>query len=344
MRLFVGLLLLLVSSAGYTADIAFGSSIHQWNKQPVWKAIRDTKPALFIFAGDNVHTDLGPFILLRLPYRIGKAYEQLADDKGFAELREQIPILATWNDHDYGRADAGEEFRHKEASKQHFMRFFDVPESAPMRNRPGIYAAHNRLVDGVQTQILLLDTRSFRSPLYLKPANKDCPHTHPAPDTDETATLLGDEQWEWLEQQLEQPAQLRIVVSSIQVIPEQHCFEKWSNFPHERQLLLESLQDAKGQVVIISGDRRLGEISHYSQDNAPAIYEVTASGMNSAGAGLGEVNRHRLFTDNVRLDHFGLIRVNNGAEGAALSLQLRDTEGRVLQHYEIPQKINQTQQ
>lgn len=328
------LTLLLTSQSTRAGNIAFGSCLRQWNKQPVWDGILSTDPKLFIFAGDNVYTDTGPFIFLPQPYRIGKAYEQLAEDKGFARVRLSVPILATWDDHDYGRNNAGEEYPHKAASKQLFMDFFDIPETAPMRSRAGIYAVHDLDVDGVHVQVILLDTRTFRSPLYLVPANDHCARTHAAPDTDETVTMLGEAQWEWLEQQLRKPAQVRLLVSSIQVIPEQHCFEKWANFPNERQRLLDALQNAGGRSIIISGDRHLGEISSYGDD--PVIHEVTASGMNSAGGRFGEANRHRLLPHNVRVDHFGVIEVQRTVDKVVLSLQLRGVTGKVLQHIEMP--------
>lgn len=330
------LTILLSLQAAHAASIAFGSCIQQWNKQPVWDGVLSVEPDLFIFAGDNVYTDSGPFIFVPQPYRIGKAYEQLAEDKGFSRLRASVPILATWDDHDYGRDDGGEEYHHKEASKQYFMEFFDIPADAPMRSRPGIYAAHLKDVGGIQVQVLLLDTRTFRSPLYLVPPNDRCARTHARPDTDDLATMLGDDQWAWLEQQLEQPAQVRLLVSSIQVIPDQHCFEKWANFPNERQRLLEALQDASGRVVIISGDRHLGEISRYEQNAKPTLYEITASGMNSAGAGFAEINDYRLLPENVRIDHFGMIELQKTGDGVAISLQLRDVAGKMLQSFKVP--------
>lgn len=334
--LIVLLLTLLAVQAVQAATIAFGSCLRQWNKQPVWNGVLSVQPALFIFAGDNVYTDTGPFIFLPQPYRIGKAYEQLAEDQGFSRLKASVPILATWDDHDYGLNDAGEEYHHKEVSKGYFMDFFDVPETSPMRKRPGIYAAHDIVVDGIRVQVLLLDTRTFRSELYLVPANERCARTHARPDTDETVTMLGDAQWAWLEQQLARPAEVRLLVSSIQVIPEQHCWEKWANFPNERQRLLDALQGAEGQVLIISGDRHLGEISGYTGGNGRAIHEITASGLNSAGAGFGELNRYRLLPQNVRIDHFGTIELQRTPAGLDLSMQLRDVAGKVLQQFDVP--------
>jgi alkaline phosphatase D len=116
------------------------------------------------------------------------------------------------------------------------------------------------------------------------------------------------------------------------VIPDSHCFEKWANFPHERERLLNELSKANGgQTVLVSGDRHLGEVSRIELDGVGALYEVTASGMNSAGAGKHEVNRFRVHDDNVRVDHFGLLRAEVGPEGVSIFLEIRDVEGDVIQ-------------
>ena len=125
---------------------------------------------------------------------------------------------------------------------------------------------------------------------------------------------------------LAEPADLRILVSSIQVIPDAHCFEKWANFPRERQRLFEAIQGANGgRVMLLSGDRHLGEISRIELPGAGALYEVTASGLNSAGAGKDETNLFRVHDNNVRVDHFGLLRVEavNGLDPEAERKQLR---------------------
>ena len=57
------------------------------------------------------------------------------------------------------------------------------------------------------------------------------------PNTDPTPTVLGEAQWKWLEEQLQVPAEVRLIGSSIQVVAEDHGWEKWTNFPHERERL-----------------------------------------------------------------------------------------------------------
>ena len=67
--------------------------------------------------------------------------------------------------------------------------------------------------------------------------------------------MLGSNQWSWLENQLSQNMDILILASSVQVIATNNGFEKWGNFPHERQKLFEMLTKLKKPVVMLSGDR-----------------------------------------------------------------------------------------
>ncbi len=67
--------------------------------------------------------------------------------------------------------------------------------------------------------------------------------------------MLGEEQWQWLNDVIEKESDLIIIVSSIQVMATDHGFEKWHNFPHERLKLLELLESQNKPVMILSGDR-----------------------------------------------------------------------------------------
>jgi len=55
-------------------NIAFGSCLRQWKPQPVWQGIISSNPDLFIFLGDNVYTDTGPYRFQKEPERIEAAY------------------------------------------------------------------------------------------------------------------------------------------------------------------------------------------------------------------------------------------------------------------------------
>lgn len=334
--LFTTFLLISQPAAADTTTIAFGSCLRQWKPVPILQTVRLMKPDAFIFTGDNVYTDTGFYRFKREPGRIAKAYQQLAETAEYQALKDSTRLFATWDDHDYGRNNAGAEYRYKEEAKQQFMNFFDIPSNAPLRQRSGIYAVHYLGKAEHRIQILLLDTRSFRDPLQQAEPNQQCPRSRLVASMDRTATLLGEAQWDWLSTHLRQPAALRLIVSSIQVIPDGHCYEKWGNFPHERQRLIQLIQDSGAQhTIILSGDRHLGEISTLpATDNSFPLYEITASGLNSAGAGKGEHNPYRIGDDNVRVDHFGVVRYITNAQ-PAVELTLYDVDGGVIQQHLI---------
>jgi len=319
-----------------TTTVAFGSCLRQWKPVPILNTIRSLEPAAFIFAGDNVYTDTGLYRFRREPGRITRAYQQLAETPEYQSLKKSTRLLATWDDHDYGRNNAGAEYRWREEAKAQFMKFFDIAEESSMRTRPGIYSVHYLGDSGSRIQILLLDTRTFRGPLQHSEPNEQCPRSRLVATQDKSTTLLGDEQWNWLSTQLMQPAALRLLVTSIQFIPDGHCYEKWGNFPHERERLIRLIRETNARrTVIISGDRHLGEISVLpGKETTFPLYEITASGLNSAGAGEGERNPYRISDDNVRVDHFGTVRlVQDGAPYVELAIY--GVDGTVIQQYDI---------
>jgi alkaline phosphatase D len=154
--------------------LAFGSCLHQQRAQPVWQGVLTTAPDVFVFGGDNVYADIGLNALRAEPARIGRAYAELATNRGWQALRARVPVYATWDDHDYGRGDAGAEYPYKHASKQFFMDFFAIPPEAPMRAREGIYDAHWLRHENRRIQLILLDTRSFRSPMIAGSTDAAC--------------------------------------------------------------------------------------------------------------------------------------------------------------------------
>ncbi len=298
--------------------IAFGSCIRQNRPQPIWSAVAEASPQTLLLLGDNVYADTRNMRVMWDKYR------ELDSVPGFRDLRARVPLQGIWDDHDYGENDAGAEYPRKAESQQIFLDFMRVPPSSPRRDREGIYHAEVFGPPGRRVQILLLDTRYFRSPL--KRDGKAC-----VPDPDPDKTLLGEAQWEWLEAQLREPAEVRLVVSSIQVVAEDHRFEKWANFPLERQRLFEAIRlaDASG-VVFLSGDRHLAELSVMDGGVGYPLFDLTSSSLNASNKEWRpyESNRHRVATLN-QGDNFGWIGIDWEARDPEIALEIRDVQGRV---------------
>ena len=257
--------------------VAFGSCADQNKPQPIWSTIEKNNPDLFIFLGDNIYSYKSDSI------PVSEQYKKLGRIPEFRSIREKVPFMAIWDDHDYGKNDGGADFEGKEAYKNDFLKFWPYVKDSLGLNQGGLY--HSKLIGGVRKkdptlQVIVLDTRYFRSPLLENPDKSDSTKKY-IPNTDSKATILGETQWEWLEEQLTRPAQVRLIVSSIQFVAEGHGFEKWANFPKEKERLINLLKKTNAQnVFFLSGDRHLGTIAKQDIKGFGTLWDITASSMN----------------------------------------------------------------
>ena len=286
--------------------IAFGSCSDQNQPQHIWTAVLKSRPDLFLFAGDNVYASEQPWSAERL----AQAYAQQASSPAFARLRQTVPHMATWDDHDFGLNDGGASFPHKQAAKDEFLKFLAVPASDPMRQREGVYSAKLFGPRGQRVQVIMLDTRWFRSDLKPTDQRNAVGKERYVPDHDPTKTMLGPAQWSWLQAQLQEDAQLRLIVSSVQVLAEGHGWESWSNFPLERQRLFDLIgrTRAKG-VLFLSGDRHIGALYREARGLPYPMFDLTSSGLTHAWRDASEAGPNRL-GDLVRELHFGTVDID----------------------------------
>lgn len=308
-------------ATGEVTRIAFGSCAHEDRPQPIWQAIIAQAPDAFLMIGDNIYADTTNVQVMR------QKYAQLGANKSFQEARKAMPFFATWDDHDYGANDAGREYPRKAESQEAFLDFWEVPENSPRRQQEGVYHSEILGSDGHLVQIIMLDTRFFRSPL--KRSIKRY-----VPDWNPSSSMLGERQWAWLETELKKPADVRIIGSSIQFASDRHGFETWGNLPRERQRLLDLIASTKANgVVLVSGDRHFAEISRLPGNNTLyPIYDFTSSGLNDSHSGASEVNPYRLAPKTPYAGiNFGTITVNWGGEsGPTVEFRIHDGQGQTI--------------
>ena len=342
------------------STIAFGSCAREERPQPIWHAIADQNPQVFLFLGDNIYADSPDMNVHRADYA------RLNAAPGLQRLCTQgTAVLATWDDHDYGKNDAGVEWTAKREAQAVFLDWLGVPAGSPRRAREGIY--HSVIVGpvGRRVQFIMLDTRTFRSPITERQPGADRAYGKPGsyePSTDPAATLLGDQQWKWLEDQLRQPAEIRIIGSSIQFAAIEHRFEHWGNLPRERARMLELLsRTGASGVIFLSGDRHHAEMSRLTRatlqqeqperttagtlaSTAPdaasptalpyPIWDVTSSGLNQTKGWGNEVNRHRV--GGVYLEeNFGLIHIAWDQPDPLITLEVRDVSGTAVMKQDV---------
>ncbi|MDG1573239.1 alkaline phosphatase D family protein [Robiginitalea sp. M366] len=282
--------------------VAFGSCNRTRLPNPLWDDVLQARPQVWIWGGDVVYADTDSIPLLKAAYALQDSVP------GYARLREAVPVLGTWDDHDYGMNDGGASFQAREASQQAFLDFLNVAPRDPRRLQPGVYHSETFRHGPYAVKILLLDTRYHRSDLT--PDTTGVKRYVPNPDGE--GTMLGEAQWAWLGRELKNSrADFNLVVSSIQVLSDRHGFETWGNMPHERQRLLELIaaSGARG-VILLSGDRHLSEFSRTQVAGLPyPLVDFTSSGLTHVYSGFsGEENPYRV-GQVVNERSFGLLRL-----------------------------------
>ncbi len=302
-----------LQTAKIITTITFGSCADAYKSQPIWAEIAATQPDVFIFLGDNVYADKldGKSLPVATAASLDSAYSALDRQSEFSEFRQHIPILATWDDHDFGLNDGGKDNPVIDIAKKYFLQFFDIPEDSPMRNHAGVYSANIYGPIGKRVQIILLDTRTFRSALTKAIPGNAQGYQRYQPSTAKEQQMLGEKQWLWLAQQLAKPAEIRIIASSIQLLAENHGYERWGNLPREKKRFYQLLSKTKANgVVIISGDRHQGGLYRKTGLTPYPLIEVTASSINVPIANPSFEMDNTQIGHLVKKTNFGLLRIN----------------------------------
>ena len=308
--------------------IAFGSCYHPSLDSGIFNEITGQHPDAFVFLGDNVYaedeSDDPTLMSLR------QAYANLSAVESFTALRESTPLLVAWDDHDYGKDDAGGDFKYREFSESLYRYAWNIEPSDERSSRPGVYLEQTVGPIGKRVQFITLDTRSFRTPLTRHP-DQDIGRYVESQDPNQN--VLGESQWKWLAEQLRKPADIRIIVTPIQLIADGHHWESWRVMPAERERLYRLLSSSRANgVVVVSGDRHSAAIYALAEFEPYPLYELTTSSLNVPLTSyvknpVDEPGPHRLINPYYE-SNYGLIDIDWDA--GALSMKLMDETSQVI--------------
>ena len=308
--------------------IAFGSCYHPSLQSGIFNEIAGQHPGAFVFLGDNVYaedeSDDPTLMSLR------QAYANLSAVESFKALRESTPLLVAWDDHDYGKDDAGGDFKHREFSESLYRYAWNIEQSDERTSRPGVYLERTVGPIGKRVQFITLDTRSFRTPLTRHP-DQDIGRYVESQDPNQN--VLGETQWKWLAEQLHRPADIRIIVTPIQLIADGHHWESWRIMPAERERLYQLLSSSKANgVVVVSGDRHSAAIYALTEFEPYPLYELTTSSLNVPLTSfvknpVDEPGPHRLVNPYYE-SNYGLIDIDWDA--GELSMKLMDETSQMI--------------
>lgn len=311
--------------SGAVQRIAFGSCLEQDEPQAIWGAVLASQPDLFIFLGDNIYADTQDMNVMR------QEYEKLAANTGYQNIQKLAPVVATWDDHDYGENDAGRGYPMKEQSKQIFLDFFGEPRNSERRTREGgIYTSYQYGPRGQRVQVIMLDTRWARTPINTvsEAEAKAREEVGAGPYTatvGPNARMLGEAQWEWLAAELRQPAELRIIATSIPFLQDGTGWETWTNFPEERDRLVRLVDETKaGGVLFITGDTHWAQFSKRTEGTPYPLWEINSSGITENWEPAAPDKN--LLGNTFSEDNYGLIRIDWGAPDPEVAMEIRSVD------------------
>lgn len=343
--------------ASKVTHILFGSCSHQDKAMPIFDAILQEPADAFIFLGDNIYGDTEDM------QELAQKYNKLGQDPGVKALKSKVAVYAIWDDHDFGENDAGKHYPFKAESKEVMLDFWNVAKDSPRRSREdGIYGSYLISPDNADIQLagmqeagiqeagmqeadvtdlnairlILPDLRYMRDDLEsvgLIGYETDRKLKDMGPYKHSKGSMLSEQQWQWLEIELQQPERIKIIGSSLQLIADFTGWESWANFD-DRQRLFDLIKKHKvNGVFIISGDTHWGEISKFDTSMDYPLWDITSSGLTEEWKQVSP-NQHRVsgYTDKV---NYGFFTVNWDLTDPSIHFGLKDVNGAVVMQQNI---------
>lgn len=315
--------------------IAFGSCSNQNLPQVMWPFINANKPDLWIWMGDIIYMDTDSMEITK------EAYDFQKTNADYLMLRDSTEIIGIWDDHDYGFNDGGKNWPVKDKKKELMFDFLDEPENSPRRKHDGVYISYDYFIQrNRMVKIILLDGRYFRDTLNYSTIRGKRYDPNPYGQ----GTLLGKEQWEWLENELKNSkADLNIIVSGIQILSEEHGFESWGgNFPHERDKLFDMLKTTQANnVLFLSGDRHIAEVSLTQVKGVDyPIYDITSSGLTHSYEEADELNKYRV-SPLIGQKNFGILTIEANEKSIMVNVELKGEQNTLFYEKKLEYKLDE---
>ena len=255
--------------------LGFGSCLHQDRSMAILNTIEKKELDLFMFIGDNVYGDQEDGELDKLIRTYKQQYNNLED------FLKNVSTEFIWDDHDFGLNDGGSNYRYKDRAKELFLETWQIPENDPRRQRDGLYFDKMVKKNGLKIHLIFLDNRTFKSEWKLTDEFNKKGKERYIEDFNPEKTLLGKKQWSWLKDKLKVDSNIKIILSSLQILSLGHGWESWDKFPLERSRIFNLIDESNvSNFFILSGDRHRGGFYQFKTADNKNIYEFTSSSLN----------------------------------------------------------------
>lgn len=256
------------------ALVSCSDDFYQEAQAAMWNHLAAQKPDVIFTIGDNVYGDVENHQWKgdATPDLLWRRYVQTRENLEIFRQSQLIPIIAVWDDHDYGQNDGDRRYQFKKQSLEIFHSFF--PQSTGFERFHHGPAAASSYSWGEQ-RFVLLDDRSFRSPNQPSPicqAKAGHPLCRPRPMPDRGAdnpksephTHFGYKQTQWALREIDDArSDVVWLISGDQWFGAYSPFESFEgNHPKDFAQFMKSIRDlTNSRVAFLSGDRHSTEIT-----------------------------------------------------------------------------------
>lgn len=266
----------------------------------IFEAMAAEEPDFFLITGDSIYASSGcpaennvagaeePAQTLA-DFRARYRYH--LEDENYANFLAQTPVYVTWDDHEVRDNYSGPEMASYNPQRLLVGRqsFFEYWPVSPSEVPTDTYRLYRQVSYGDLADFFILDTRSYRDPIV----NWD-----PHPEELTPKTMLGAEQFAWLQQSLaDSTATWKFIVTSVPLAyptgfpqPQVEGRDSWANFTdksgYETELLalIFYLENQNiDNVIFLTGDTHWPFAISYDPDrNGEAnFYEFGSSPMSA---------------------------------------------------------------
>ncbi len=133
-----------------------------FHRDDIWEQLARQNPEIVMFLGDNVYADRTSLIN-KSPAdekQLWERYVLTRNRVAFYFQRKLVPVLATWDDHDFGADNAKADYRYKDESRVIFETFFAQNPRPALLGGPGIA----KRFSAFGADFFFMDGRTFRGP------------------------------------------------------------------------------------------------------------------------------------------------------------------------------------
>jgi hypothetical protein len=229
-----------------------------FHRDDIWNQLATQKPEVLMFLGDNVYADRTSW-LNKNPAdekQLWERYVLTRNRVAFYFQRKLIPVIATWDDHDFGMDNGDHTYPCKNESHQVFETFFPQSARPSLIVGPGIA----RKFTAFGADFFFMDGRTFRG---------------------ENNRMFGEEQERWFFDNIgPNPTMILNGSQFFGAYTGAESFE--GSFAADFAPFLRKLKETQGLFSFVSGDVHFSEVMDIESEvlGYPTV-EIVSSAMHS---------------------------------------------------------------